>query len=148
MDLEESQISAKQKAYETEELLKQEQSMGQSLVDVGLESILVNKNTSPDAKWNKRNGITLFHNHINAVAKLSGTMKVQKPRIVSKYKREYTVSRSTMGKVNYEVVIANIPSCTCSDFPKNNYEVLCKRIIFIVVYVLSGSDIPEELMEM
>ena len=43
---------------------------------------------------------------MDIAAKLSGTMKVRKSLIVSKLKKEYTVSSSTPGKINYEVVIS------------------------------------------
>ena len=84
---------------------------------------------------------------MDAAANLSDTMKVGKSRIFSKYKRECTVSSVTLRKVDYAVVITNIPSSTCPYFQLINLKLLFKHIIFIIVLFLSERNIGDELKE-
>ena len=78
---------------------------------------------------------------IKANAKTDATLvKQRQQKIISATKNKYVVPSILDGKTNCSVKIYKVSSCTCSDFRKGESHVLCKQIIFTLVYFLQFKD--------
>ena len=78
---------------------------------------------------------------IKANAKTDATLvKQRQQKIVSATKNKYVVPSILDGKTNCSVKIYKVSPCTCPDFRKGESHVLCKQIIFTLVYFLQFKD--------
>ena len=71
--------------------------------------------------------------------------KIKSFQRLTDLKKSYNVRISTRSFVT--VKICNNPSCDCNDFKKNNEKVFCKHILFLVIIVLNGEDLEEQLIK-
>ena len=71
---------------------------------------------------------------------LTGNLEVTNTETINSFKREYSVTSSTSGRTRYVVKICCTPSCSCPDFRKNGKKVLCKHILFILMYILGVAE--------
>ena len=83
----------------------------------------------------------------DAALNLVDSMKIREHKVVAVLKRRYKVSSSTSGRKTYVVEISNAPSCTCPDFQKQGAKVLCKHVLFVVLFVLSGERMEIQLQD-
>ena len=86
-------------------------------------------------KKNKKCG-KMFDRRLNMAKALEQTMKIHKIVKVSNFKQEFDVLSTNTSRVAYNVIICNVPLCTCPDYKKNGMLVSCKHIIFILLLVL------------
>ena len=106
-----SQLSETESGFgEVPRNVKTTKRKGQTLFHVGVESNLVKQINRLSLAKKKEMVIFCSVTVWIAAANLIDTIKVRKSCIVSKKKRECTVSSITMRKVDYAVVITNIPS--------------------------------------
>ena len=68
-------------------------------------------------------------------------MKVRQVDYISQDNRIFEVGSSSTARVPYQVRICSQPSCTCPDYNKNGDRVLCKHILFVLLFVLEVTDI-------
>ena len=130
---------------------------GQDFLDFGVEPELDetkkrsnsnNKSTDGSEIRKKQmpdNGLNMFENRVEASYDASLIIKVNKSSIINALKRSYLVSNSSTSRTAFNIETGTVPSCTCPDFAKNEHQVLCKHILFIVLHVLNGKDLEPSL---
>ena len=87
----------------------------------------------------------MFDNRKGDAIKSRHMWKIKSFQRLTGLKRSYNVRISTRSFVI--VTIYNNPSCDCNDFKKNNEKVVCKHILFLVIIVLNGEDLEEQLIK-
>ena len=122
--------------------------IGRDLLDFG------NRITSPEVKKKlftkanedcnppkrKKNDRHMPEKSIETVKAHAGNIKVTNTKTINSSKREYSITSSTSGRTRYVVEICWTPSCSCPDFRKNDKKVLCKHILFILMYILGLAE--------
>ena len=122
--------------------------IGRDLLDFG------NRITSPEVKKKlftkanedcnppkrKKNDRHMLEKRIETVKAHAGNIKVTNTKTINSFKREYSITSSTSGRTRYVVKICCTPSCSCPDFRKNGKKVLCKHILFILMYILGVAE--------
>ena len=91
-------------------------------------------------KWVK---ISIYNTlkKIKANAKTDATLvKQRQQKTISATKNKYVAPSILDGKTNCSVKIYKVSSCTCCDFRRGESHVLCKQIIFTLVYFLKFKD--------
>lgn len=78
----------------------------------------------------------MLSNRITTAKTLENVMKLRKIEKISSLHRKFEVLSTESGRISYKVIICNTPSCTCPDFHKNGAYVLCKHLLFILMFVL------------
>ena len=82
----------------------------------------------------------MLEKRIETVKAHAGNIKVTNTKTINSFKREYSITSSTSGRTRYVVKICCTPSCSCPDFRKNGKKVLCKHILFILMYILGVAE--------
>ena len=82
----------------------------------------------------------MFDNRKGDVIKSRHTWKIKSFQRLTDLKRSYNVRISTRSFVTVTI-------CNCNDFKKNNEKVFCKHILFLVIIVLNGEDLEEQLIK-
>ena len=82
----------------------------------------------------------MLEKRIETVKAHAGIIKVTNTKTINSFKREYSITSSTSGRTRYVVKICCTPSCSCPDFRKNGKKVLCKQILFILMYILGVAE--------
>ena len=91
------------------------------------------------------NDLKMFENWVEASYDASLIMKVNKSSIIKALKRSYLVSNSPTSRTDFNAEISTVQSCTCSDFDKDEHQILCKHILFIFIHVLNSKDLEPSL---
>lgn len=130
---------------------------GLDLLDHGVSAVSTGKRKLPTIDSHggsnpPKRGLTesierMFIARRDAALNLVDSMKIRDHKVVSTLKRIYKVSGSTSGRKTYMVEISNTPSCTCPDFQKQGAKVLCKHVLFVVLFVLSGDGMEIQLQD-
>ena len=87
----------------------------------------------------------MFDNRKGDAVKSRHMWKIKSFQRLTDLKRSYNVRISTRSFV--AVTICNNPSCDCNDFKKKNEKIFCNHILFLVISVLNGEDLEEQLIK-
>ena len=70
----------------------------------------------------------------------AGNIKVPNTKTINSFKRKYSITSSKSGRTRYIVKICCTPSCSFPDFRENGKNILCKHILFILMYILGVAE--------
>ena len=82
----------------------------------------------------------MLEKRIETVKAHAGNIKVKNTKTISSFKTEYSITSSTSGRTRYVVKICFTLSCSCPDFRKQGKKVLCKHILFILMYIFGVAE--------
>ena len=87
----------------------------------------------------------MFDNRKGDAIKSRHMWKIKSFQRLTDLQRSYNARILTRSFVT--VTICNNPNCDCNDFKKNNEKVFCKHILFLVIIVLNGEHLEEQLIK-